>query len=172
MSPPRRARLRVRARVVTADIGDPLAVEQLATEVAGSVEVDILVNARHRFGKSRCRDTAALDRVEVGHHGSATHADREVVWSHEHSIDTRTGQDLIEMLQRSDGLDRGKAQHLLVGMLDVGAVWSTVGADAPQRGVSTSARCQRSVGAVLGVWEVCRLFDREADALAGADVVS
>ena len=36
--------LGVRARVVSADLGDSAAVERLATELAGSVEVDILVN--------------------------------------------------------------------------------------------------------------------------------
>jgi 2-deoxy-D-gluconate 3-dehydrogenase len=36
--------LGVRARIVTADLGDSAAVERLATELAGSVEVDILVN--------------------------------------------------------------------------------------------------------------------------------
>lgn len=36
--------LGVRARVVTADLSDPVAVERLATELARSVEVDILVN--------------------------------------------------------------------------------------------------------------------------------
>jgi 2-deoxy-D-gluconate 3-dehydrogenase len=53
--------LGVDARVVAADIGDPAAVEEVATDLAGSVEVDILVNNAGIISRGPTRDVTLSD---------------------------------------------------------------------------------------------------------------